>query len=150
LEAVNETMEREWTAAGEVDSDNMELRGFSRGRCNTALAAPQGETRMPRVAFRLRIKAGKEVEYDQSHLHVWPALLAKLKAVGISDYSIFRRDQDLFLVMRVDDFEAAWRELDQDPTNIRWQQEMSKLFEPAPALGPGERFAMMQEVFRLD
>jgi L-rhamnose mutarotase len=105
---------------------------------------------MPRVAFRLRIKAGKEAEYDESHRHVWPALLAKLKEVGISDYSIFRRDQDLFLVMRVDDFEAAWRELDQDPTNIRWQQEMSKLFEPAPALRPGERFAMMQEVFRLD
>ena len=105
---------------------------------------------MPRVAFRLRIKAGKEAQYDESHRHVWPALLAKLKEVGISDYSIFRRDQDLFLAMRVEDFEAAWHQLDQDPTNIKWQQEMSKLFEPVPGLRPGEKFAMMQEVFRLD
>jgi len=105
---------------------------------------------MPRVAFRLRIKAGKEAEYDESHRHVWPALLAKLKEVGISDYSIFRREQDLFLVMRVNDFDAAWRSLDQDPTNIQWQQEMSKLFEPVPGLKAGEKFAMMQEVFRLD
>ncbi len=31
---------------------------------------------MPRVAFRLRIKAGKEDEYDVAHRNVWPALLA--------------------------------------------------------------------------
>jgi L-rhamnose mutarotase len=105
---------------------------------------------MPRVAFRLRIKAGKEAEYDEAHRHVWPSLLAKLKSVGISDYSIFRREQDLFLVMRVDDFDATWRELDQDPTNLRWQQEMGRLFEPVQGLKRGERFAMMHEVFHLD
>ena len=104
---------------------------------------------MPRVAFRLRIKPGKEQEYDIAHRSVWPALLAKLKEVGISNYSIFRRDQDLFLVMQVNDFDAAWRALDQDPTNLKWQQEMSKLFEPVPGLKPGEKFAMMEEVFYL-
>jgi L-rhamnose mutarotase len=69
---------------------------------------------MPRIAFRLKIKAGKEQEYDEAHRQVWPALLEKLKEVGISNYSIFRRDQDLVLVMEVDDFEAAWKKLDQD------------------------------------
>lgn len=104
---------------------------------------------MPRAAFRLRIKPGKEQEYDIAHRNVWPALLAKLKEVGISNYSIFRRDQDLFLVMNVEDFDAAWRTLDEDPTNLKWQQEMSPLFEPVPGLKPGEKFAMMQEVFYL-
>jgi L-rhamnose mutarotase len=104
---------------------------------------------MPRVAFRLRIKPGKEEEYDIAHRNVWPALLAKLKEVGISKYSIFRRDQDLFLFMQVDNFDAAWSALDQDPTNLKWQQEMSKLFEPVPGLKPGEKFAMMEEVFYL-
>ena len=104
---------------------------------------------MARVAFRLRIKAGKEAEYDAAHRSVWPALLAKLKEVGISDYSIFRREQDLFLVMQVDDFEAAWRTLDKDSTNLKWQREMAKLFEPVPDLKPGEKFAMMKEVFYL-
>ena len=105
---------------------------------------------MPRTAFRLRIKPGKEEEYEAAHKNVWPALLAKLKEVGISKYSIFRRDQDLFLFMHVQDFDAAWRALDQDPTNLHWQQEMSKLFEPVPGLKPGEKFAMMKEVFYLD
>jgi len=98
----------------------------------------------------LRIKAGKEAEYDAAHRNVWPALLSKLKEVGISEYSIFRRNQDLFLVMRVDDFDVAWRTLDEDPTNLKWQQEMAKLFEALPGLTPGEKFAMMKEVFYME
>jgi L-rhamnose mutarotase len=105
---------------------------------------------MPRVAFRLRIRAGKEDAYDEAHRHVWPALLAKLKEVGISHYSIFRRQQDLFLVMQVNNFDAAWRALDRDPTNLKWQERMSELFEPVPGLEPGEKFAMLKEVFYLE
>jgi L-rhamnose mutarotase len=105
---------------------------------------------MPRVAFRLRIRPDAIAAYEVSHLQVWQDLLAKLKEVGISDYSIFRRGQDLVLVMRVEDFDKAWQALDQDPTNLRWQREMAKLFEPVPDLQPGERFAMMKEVFYLE
>ena len=104
---------------------------------------------MPRVAFRLRIKAGKEEEYDRAHRNVWPELITRLKQVGISDYSIFRRDLDLFLVMEVENFEAAWHTLDRDPTNLKWQQEMAPLFDSVPGLRPGEKFATMAEVFHL-
>jgi L-rhamnose mutarotase len=105
---------------------------------------------MPRYAFQLRIKSDAIAEYEQEHTRVWPELLAKLKEVGISDYSIFRRGQDLFLYLKVDDFDCAWNALDRDPVNQRWQAFMSRLFEPVPSLNPGERFAMMSEVFHLD
>ena len=105
---------------------------------------------MPRFAFRLRLKKEAIDEYDREHTRVWPELLQKLKEVGISDYSIFRRGQDLVLSLTVDDFERAWSELDRDPVNQRWQQHMGRLFEPMPGLQPGERFAMMHEVFRLE
>ncbi len=74
-----------------------------------------------RCAFKLRIKEDTIEEYECEHQRVWAELLAKLKTVGISDYSIFRRGQDLFLCMTVDDFEKAWDELDRDPVNQRWQ-----------------------------
>lgn len=105
---------------------------------------------MPRYAFKLRIKPDAIEEYEREHRRVWPELLAKLKAVGISDYSIFRRGQDLTLVLRVDDFDKAWDELDADPVNQRWQQFMSRLFEPVPDKREGERFAMLEEVFYLE
>jgi len=105
---------------------------------------------MSRYAFKLRIREDAIEEYDREHQRVWPELLAKLKEVGISDYTIFRRGQDLLLTMRVEDFEKAWDELDRDPVNQRWQQFMSRLFEPVPDKSNGERFAMMKEVFHLE
>ena len=104
---------------------------------------------MPRFAFKLRIREDAIEEYEIEHQRVWPELLAKLKSVGISDYSIFRRGQDLFLCLRAEDFESAWDELDRDPVNQKWQLLMSRLFEPVPDQQPGERFAMMKEVFYL-
>jgi L-rhamnose mutarotase len=53
-------------------------------------------------------------------------------------------------VMRVENFDAAWQALDEDLTNQKWQKEMAELFEPVPGLQPGERFAMMKEVFYLE
>jgi L-rhamnose mutarotase len=105
---------------------------------------------MARYAFKLRIKAGAVEEYDRAHSNVWPELLRKIKQVGISKYSIFRRGQELLLVMQVEDFDRAWDELAKDPVNQRWQEEMGRLFEPVPDQEPGERFAMMKEVFYLD
>src|ERR1035441_4859669 len=104
---------------------------------------------MPRYAFKLRIKAEAIEEYDREHTRVWPELLAKLKAVGISDYSVFRRGQDLTLVLKVADFDKAWDELDRDPVNQGWQEGTRRRFEPVPDQQPGERFAMLQEVFYL-
>jgi L-rhamnose mutarotase len=105
---------------------------------------------MPRYAFKLRIRADKIEEYDRAHQQVWPDLLRKLKDVGISDYSIFRRGQDLTLCLRVDDFDRAWDELDRDPVNQSWQRLMGPLFEPVPDQQDGERFAMLKEVFYLE
>lgn len=105
---------------------------------------------MPRVAFKLRLRPGAVEEYEEAHKHVWPELLAKLKAVGISEYSIFRRGLELFLVMRVDNFERAWDALDKDPVNQRWQENMSRFFDVVGDLEPGERFALMKEVFYME
>jgi L-rhamnose mutarotase len=105
---------------------------------------------MPRFAFKLRIKADAIEGYERDHKAVWLDLLAKLKEVGISEYSIFRRGQKLILVMRVVDFDAAWDALVKDPVNLRWQQEMAKYFEPVSGIEPGERFAMLKEVFYLE
>src|SRR5580704_15045514 len=104
---------------------------------------------MGRYAFKLRLREDAIEEYEREHRRVWPELLAKLKEVGISDYSIFRRGQDLVLTLQVENFEKAWDELDRDPVNRRWQQFMSRLFEPVPDQRSGERFAMMKEVFYL-
>ena len=102
---------------------------------------------MERVAFCLRLRAGAGEAYDTAHREVWPKMLALLKNAGISDYSIFRRDELVVLSMRVDNFDAAWDRIEKDPINARWQQTMAQYFEPVGPLRPGERFPMMHEIF---
>ena len=105
---------------------------------------------MQRVAFILRLKPGTGPEYDKAHSAVWPEMLALLKRAGISEYSIFRRDELLFLCMHIDgDFDAVWDTIDPDPINIRWQRAMSAYFLPEQESREGERFPMMREVFYL-
>ena len=102
-----------------------------------------------RVAFLLRLRAGMGEAYDKAHETVWPEMLDLLKRAGVSEYSIFRRDEMLVLVMTVEDFDAVWERIEADPVNTRWQAAMAPYFEPVPGLLPGERFAMLREVFYL-
>ncbi len=104
---------------------------------------------MQRIAFQLRIKAGKEAEYDETHRQVWPELLAELESFGVTDYSIFRRGQELFLYLRVPDLATYLRQLSESEVNLEWQAKMAPIFEPVPSLQPGEALAFMEEVFFL-
>ena len=105
---------------------------------------------MSRIAFRLRVRPERIAEYEAAHERVWPELLAVIKAAGISRYSIFRLESELFFYMHADDFEKAWSEIEKSPINARWQAEMAPLFEPMGDAGAGQRFPMMKEVFYLD
>jgi L-rhamnose mutarotase len=74
---------------------------------------------MERVAFCLRLRKGTGEAYDAAHKEVWPAMLALLKRAGVSEYSIFRRDELLVLSMQVENFDQAWDQIHRDPVNTR-------------------------------
>lgn len=104
---------------------------------------------LKRYAFMLRLRPGAAAAYEEAHRAVWPEMLALLKRAGISEYSIYRRDELLILALRAADFESAWQQIESDPINTRWQQAMAPFFAPNEGLRAGERFPMMEEVFYL-
>lgn len=104
---------------------------------------------LKRYAFILKLRPGTEEAYEESHRAVWPEMLALLKRAGISEYSIYRRDDLLFLALRAADFEETWKRIESDEINTRWQQAMAPFFAPVEGVRPGERFAMFEEVFYL-
>jgi L-rhamnose mutarotase len=104
---------------------------------------------LKRFAFMLRLRPGTAEAYEETHRAVWPEMLALLKSAGISEYSIYRRDELLILALRAADFEAAWSQIENHPVNLRWQQAMAPFFVPLEGLRPGERFPMLEEVFYL-
>ena len=104
---------------------------------------------MQRNAFLLRLKEGTGPAYDAAHAAVWPEMLDLLKRCGVSEYSIFRRGDLLFLYLHTEeDFESTWSKIELDPANSRWQEAMKAYFAPLET-NPGERFPMLTEVFYL-
>jgi L-rhamnose mutarotase len=104
---------------------------------------------LKRYAFILRLREGAAGAYEEAHRAVWPEMLELLRSAGVREYSIFRRDDLLVLMLRAADFEATWSRIENHPVNLRWQQAMAPLFAPPLGLRPGERFPMMNEVFYL-
>lgn len=104
---------------------------------------------MERVAFTMRLLPGAAEEYRSRHAAVWPEMLDALRTAGCHDYSIFQRDDDLFGVFKVDDFDRFRAVMDASPVNARWQAEMASLIDPCtdPVTGFHRR---LEEVFRLD
>jgi L-rhamnose mutarotase len=51
---------------------------------------------MQRIAFRLWVQPERLDEYKRLHQHVWPDLLADMRAAGIRNYSIFADGPELF------------------------------------------------------
>ena len=103
-----------------------------------------------RIAFTLNLNPDKIAEYEESHRVVWPEMLALLKECGISQYSIFRRETQLFLTFTCEDFEQTWSRIEKSPVNARWQQAMAPFFAAMDVRGASERFPMWQEVFYLE
>jgi len=100
-----------------------------------------------RSAFVLEVRPDRIEEYVEAHRNVWPEMLDALRAAGIRNYTIFRRDNEMFGYFESDDLEAAGRYLAAQDVNARWQDAMAELLEErVPDAGPQG----LVEIFRLD
>lgn len=82
-----------------------------------------------RIALHTRLKPGKEAEYERVHAKIPDDLDPRLRAAGVTAWSIWRSGRDLFHLVEVDDYRAMRLALADDPANIRWQETMSHLLE---------------------
>jgi L-rhamnose mutarotase len=104
---------------------------------------------MRRVAFKMKVKAGFEAEYQRRHDALWPELAQALRQAGISDYSIFLDEETrtLFAMQKQTDDSTAGL-LPNHPVVRRWWTYMAPLMEvhpdDSPICGP------LREVFHLD
>ncbi|MFJ3378823.1 L-rhamnose mutarotase [Curtobacterium sp. NPDC090217] len=84
---------------------------------------------MQRILSRTRLRSGAEAEYDRVHAAVPAALADRLRAAGVSNWSIWRDGQDLVHLIEVADYRAMRRSLADDPVNAEWQAVINPLLE---------------------
>jgi L-rhamnose mutarotase len=103
---------------------------------------------MPRIAFIMKLHAGKEAEYRRRHDAIWPELASLLHDTGIREYSIFlaERTGQLFGYLQIDD-PLKLDQLPAHPVMQRWWEYMKDLMDTNPDHSPVS--IPLKEVFYL-
>jgi L-rhamnose mutarotase len=108
---------------------------------------------MRRYAQVIQLLPDFRDEYIRYHREVWPAVLAKIEACNIRNYSIFLHDALLIAYFEYHgaDYEADMRKMAADPNTQRWWSIMDPMQQPLPeATKTGVRWLEVPEVFHFD
>jgi L-rhamnose mutarotase len=92
-------------------------------------------------------------EYKRYHEKIWPEITLSIKDAGIEDMEIYLLGTRMFMVMEVNEqfsFEAKAQADRKNPKVREWEQLMWKFQEPVPGAKPGEKWLLMEKIFKLE
>jgi L-rhamnose mutarotase len=92
-------------------------------------------------------------EYKGYHEKIWPEVRASLKASGIHDAEIYLLGTRLFMILEVGEkfsFEAKSRADRENPKVREWEELMWKFQKSLPQAKPGEKWLVMERIFKLE
>jgi L-rhamnose mutarotase len=91
-------------------------------------------------------------EYKKHHENVWPAITKSIKDAGIEDLEIYRLGTRMFMIMEVNErfsFDAKAKADSENPKVREWEQLMWQFQQPVPGARPGEKWVLMEKIFKL-
>jgi len=91
-------------------------------------------------------------EYKRYHENVWPEISESIRNSGIVDMEIYLLGTRMFMIMEVNEnfsFEAKARADESDPKVREWEQLMWKFQQALPEATPGEKWLLMERVFKI-
>jgi len=93
-------------------------------------------------------------EYEHWHKkeNTWPGITESIKDAGIVSMQIYRTGNRLFMIMdTADDFDFDIKAaMDADNPKVQeWEELMWKFQQPLPWAEPGEKWVLMDKIFRL-
>lgn len=109
---------------------------------------------MQRLCFALDLKPDPELiaEYEAWHRAVWPEVLDSIRASGIANLEIYRAGNRLFMILEAGDDFSLEQKAAADAANPRvqdWEALMWRYQQAVPAAKPGEKWVLMERIFRL-
>jgi L-rhamnose mutarotase len=92
-------------------------------------------------------------EYKRYHEKIWPEITSSIKDAGIEDMEIYLLGTRMFMVMDINEkfsFDAKARADRENPKVRAWEELMWKFQEPLREAKPGEKWLLMERVFKLE
>lgn len=109
---------------------------------------------MQRMGLVNRVRPEKLAEYRQLHAAVWPAVLARIGASHIRNFTIFLKEPENLLFASWEyhgtDFAADMEAMKADAATRRWWALTDPCQEPLETRQPGEWWAGMEEIFHCE
>lgn len=96
---------------------------------------------MDKIAFVARIKPGNRDDYIKAHRNFSVELKERYLNAGIYQIRLFLQDDQIFMYVEADDYEAARAALAEDPLDQDWQDQVGPMKDPD--------FQSLMEIFRL-
>jgi L-rhamnose mutarotase len=92
-------------------------------------------------------------EYKRHHEKIWQEITRTIKDAGIEDMEIYLLGTRMFMVMEVNEkfsFEAKAAADGENPKVREWEELMWKFQEPLGEAKPGEKWLLMERIFKLE
>ncbi len=107
---------------------------------------------MKRMASVIGLPPESVQRYEELHAAVWPAVLERISASNIVNYSIYRYNELLFSYMEYDgdDFDGDMAAMAADPVTQEWWDVCKPLQRPVEDRADGEWWKDLPEIFHTD
>ena len=108
-----------------------------------------------RYCLTLDLKSDPKLiaEYKRHHEKIWPEITESIKDAGIVDLEIYLLDTRMFMIMEVNEhfsFGAKGKSDRANPKVREWEELMWKFQQPLPNAKPGEKWMLMEQIFKLE
>ena len=92
-------------------------------------------------------------QYREYHQKIWPEITESIRNSGIVDMEIYLLGTRMFMIMEVNEsfsFEKKAKADRQNPKVQEWEELMWKFQQALPQAKPGEKWLMMERIFKLE
>jgi L-rhamnose mutarotase len=107
-----------------------------------------------RYCFTLDLKDDPALiaEYKQYHRKIWPEIERSIKEAGVEDLEIYLLGTRLFMILEAGpefSLQAKAKSDQANPKVREWEELMWKFQRPLPQAKPGEKWLLMERIFKL-
>lgn len=92
-------------------------------------------------------------EYKRYHEKIWPEITKSIKDAGIHDLEIYLHGKRMFMILEVDESFSFGKKAESDlknPMVQKWETLMWKFQQALPEARPGEKWLLMEKIFKLE
>jgi len=92
-------------------------------------------------------------EYKRYHEKIWPEITQSIKRAGVEDLEIYLLGTRLFMILEAGpefSFEEKAKADQENPKVQEWEELMWKFQQPLPQAKPGEKWLLMERIFKLE